>query len=411
MILDLERVVGKRQHLGIGETIALALLLRGRLVEGRLAGAALGIDHLDLLGAERAPEHGPVALLEGGLVDVELVDVDRPLDHVLAQAPGAGDEDRILEPGLGVDREDHPGGRQIGAHHLLDAGRERHLEVIETLVDPIGDRPVGEQRRVAAPDRIQHHLLATDVQIGIVLAGKARGRQILGRGRRAHRDRQILAIGLHELAPGGQDLLARPLGQARRIDDLAAAGAGAGQRLDIGLVEPIQLRMQFSPRIRLGERVAKRLRRDRKAVRLAHAERHELPVHLAERGILAADQRHVGIGDVGKPTDIGGLGHDAPHFFALRIAAATSAPARPSVIDLGQATAFARRPPDRAPLSSAGSRMEAGSEPANAQHKAVIAASVPDERASPSRIAPHQANNMGPSRQSLTDDSGFARLN
>jgi hypothetical protein len=77
-------VVGERQHLVVGQAVAFALLLRGRLVEGRLAGPARGIDHL---GAEDAPQHGPVAVAEGRLVDVELVRVDRALDDVLAEAP------------------------------------------------------------------------------------------------------------------------------------------------------------------------------------------------------------------------------------------------------------------------------------------------------------------------------------
>ena len=101
----------------------------------RLAGAALGVDHLDLLGAERAAQHAARCPPEGRLVDVELVRIDRALDDVLAQAPGAGDEHRVAKAGLGVDREHHPGAGEVGADHLLHADRERHLEVVEALVD------------------------------------------------------------------------------------------------------------------------------------------------------------------------------------------------------------------------------------------------------------------------------------
>ena len=71
---------------------------------------------------------------------------------------------------------------------FMHADRERDLEVVEALVDAVGDGAVGEQRGEAAPDRVEQHGLAADVQEGLVLAGEAGGRQILGGGRAAHRD-------------------------------------------------------------------------------------------------------------------------------------------------------------------------------------------------------------------------------
>ena len=62
--------------------------------------------HLDRLVSEQAAEHAAVARLEGGLVDIELVGIDRALHDVLAEAVGAGDEHDVAEAGLGVEREE-----------------------------------------------------------------------------------------------------------------------------------------------------------------------------------------------------------------------------------------------------------------------------------------------------------------
>ncbi len=190
VILDADGIVGELQHLLVGEAEAAPLLLARRPVDHRLAGAPLGIDHLDLLGAQGTAQHAAEALPVGGLVDVELVHVDRTLDHVLADAPGTGDEHRVLEAGLGVDREHHARACEVRADHLLHADREGDLEVVEALVDPVGDRPVGEQRGLAAAHGIQQQCRPAHVQVALVLAGEARRRQVLGRGRAADRHRQ-----------------------------------------------------------------------------------------------------------------------------------------------------------------------------------------------------------------------------
>ena len=46
----------------------------------------------------------------------------------------------------------------------------------------VGDGPVGEKGGEAGPARFQQHVVPADVEIGILLAGKGRVGQILGRG-------------------------------------------------------------------------------------------------------------------------------------------------------------------------------------------------------------------------------------
>jgi hypothetical protein len=93
-----------------------------------------------------------------GLCTIELVRVDRALHHRLAQAVGAGDEDHVLEAGLGVDREHHARGAEVAAHHALHTGRQRHVGMREALVHPVRDGAVVVERREHMPHAIEHRL-------------------------------------------------------------------------------------------------------------------------------------------------------------------------------------------------------------------------------------------------------------
>ena len=194
MGLDGDRGLGERQHLLVADAKALLLGFRGRdIVRGGAPGASR-IDHLDLLGAQRAAQHCPLVTLEGWLEHIEFVGVDRPLHHILAEAIGAGDEHHVAETGFRVEGEHHATRRQVGAHHFHDAHRKKHLEVVKAVVDPVVDRPIHEQAGKAAPHGVEQLRFTGDVQIGLVLAGEARRRQILGGGRTAYRDGEMPAV-------------------------------------------------------------------------------------------------------------------------------------------------------------------------------------------------------------------------
>jgi hypothetical protein len=116
---------------------------------------------------------GEVGIVEEGLEDLELVGIDGALHDVLAEAPGPGDQHELVEARFGVDGEHHARGRQVRAHHLLHPDRQRHLLVVEALEVAVGDRPVGEERGVAAAAGGQQRLGADHVQEGLLLAGEA----------------------------------------------------------------------------------------------------------------------------------------------------------------------------------------------------------------------------------------------
>lgn len=62
----------------------------------------------------------------------------------LTQSVGAGDEYGIANPDS-VSIEHHPGGGDVGNHHLHHPDGQRDLEAVEALVDPVVDGPIGER--------------------------------------------------------------------------------------------------------------------------------------------------------------------------------------------------------------------------------------------------------------------------
>src|SRR5690606_37159492 len=131
------------------------------------------------------------------------------------------------------------------------------------------------------------------VEIRLMLAGKACSRQVLGDGGAAYGDAQLLPILLDQFAPGRADLLPQLLVLRRRIDDLPGLGPGPRQRPHIVLVEIVEKFVQPLPGACLGQDVPIGLCSGREAVRDVQAERRELPVELAERSVLAADQWYI----------------------------------------------------------------------------------------------------------------------
>ena len=189
--LDLDRIVGEGEHVLVGEAEPLAIGLRGRHVARGLARTALDVHHLDLLAAEGAAPHGARSALERRLGYHELVRIDHALHDVLAEPVGGVHEHHVAESCLSVEREHDATRGEIRAHHPHDADRERNFEVIESLIEAVMDCTIGEQAREAALAGIEQSLLAMNVEVAVLLAGKARGRQVFGGGRAAYRKARV----------------------------------------------------------------------------------------------------------------------------------------------------------------------------------------------------------------------------
>ena len=246
VLLDGQRLPGQLLDLGVGEAEQRPLGLVGVDELGGLPDVrVVGVDHLDRLGADAALEHRGATGAQGGLVDVELVGVHGALDHRLAQAVGRGHEHRVVEAGLGVHREHHAGRADVGADHLLHAGRQRDRVVVEVVVHAVGDRAVVVERGEHLADRLQHAVDALDVQEGLLLAGERGVGQVLGGGAGAYGEGDLVA-------PVDQALVRRAdvglevLGERLVGDLLADRLADLGQRPGVVGVEVLELAARSS---------------------------------------------------------------------------------------------------------------------------------------------------------------------
>ena len=216
------------QLLGVGVADREPVLQFFRRVLGGHA-AGFAVDHARGLGADAAAQHRRPARFQVGLEQVELVGVDRALDHAFAQPVAGGDEHHAAVAGFGIQREQHAGRADVGAHHQLDAGRQRHVGVLEAVVDAVGDRPVVVQAGEHLVDPARDVFQAAHVEEGLLLARERGVRQVLGGGRGAYRDLDIVAEALEHLAPGTAYGLAECFGQRGFDDPGADFLAGLGQ--------------------------------------------------------------------------------------------------------------------------------------------------------------------------------------
>ena len=181
VLFDVHGNVRKAQHFRIGNAKPLPLGAWHRSNERRAAAAALAVNHANLLATEPPPQDAAKSLLQGRLVNVELVRIDLALDDGFAEAVTARDEDHIAKSGFGIEREDDATGADIRADHPHHGNREGDLEVVKTLVEAVGNRAIGEDRGKAAPAGFEQVLRAAHIEEAFVLAGKTCGRQIFRR--------------------------------------------------------------------------------------------------------------------------------------------------------------------------------------------------------------------------------------
>ena len=310
VLLDRTRVAGEFQNVLVGEAEASAVGLRGGDVSRRVLRLALDEDHLHGLVAEEAAQHRAVAGEIGRLVDVELVGVDGALNHVLAEAVGARHEDGVAKARLGVEGEHHTRRGDVGAHHLHHADRQRDLEVVEALVDSVVDRAIGEKTCETTAARVEQALVTLDVEVRILLAGEARRGQILGGRRAPHGEADLLAVLLLKRAVRAQNLGGQVVGETSAVDDLPGAFGFSCQRGDVGGVDVVEFSVQTVPGTGLVQHVAIGRGGDGESVRHADALPGQLLDHLAQGGVLSADQRHVVDAEVLKEADVPRCTHD-----------------------------------------------------------------------------------------------------
>ena len=165
----------------------------------------------------------------GAVVDDDVVGVHRAGHDRLAQ-PGAGVDHRAgPSPGDRVGGEQHAG--DLRGDHPLHNDRELYEAVVDPRVAAVADRTVGPERCPAAADRVEQGVGADHVEVGVLLTGEARRRQVLRGGRGADGDGHVGP----ERAVGRQHGLGDVIGHRRGED----RGPRAGGEAVLGAVEEL----------------------------------------------------------------------------------------------------------------------------------------------------------------------------
>ena len=286
VILDLQRVTGERLHIVVFEGEHTLLALRYGLDAHPLR-AVVGEHHAQRLAAPLPAHDGGTPLAKRRFVHVELVRVHLPLDHRLAEPPGSGDEDHLVETRLRIHGEHDAARTGVAAHHALHAGGQRNLSVIEILVHPVGDGPIVVERRVHGLDGGEHVIDAGHIEEGLLLPREGGLGQILGGGRRTHRHGRT-GVTFRERFVGGPDIGLEGIGKRRFGDPAAHPVPGGREGRHVFHVETVQLggdaRLEVVATQELPEGVGGR----RETAGHAHSGGRHGSNHLAKRGVLAA---------------------------------------------------------------------------------------------------------------------------
>ncbi len=293
VLLDDHGLLGQLADLGIGQAEARAL---GAVhFDGLDRTAGLGffaVDHLDRLAAQVAAQDSRAACLQGALVHVEFVRVDRTLHHGFAQAVGTGDEHHVAEARLGVEGEHDAGGAGFGADHALHAGGQGHQLVVEALVHAVGDGAVVEQGGEHFLGRADHVVDAADVEEGFLLAGERGVRKVFGGGRGTHGDGHVFVAGGH-FGEGRTDFAVKTRREVGFHDPLANLRTSLGQGVDVIHVECVERGVDTVVETTLFEKIAVRLRRSGKAARYRYTSTCEVADHLAQGCVLAPHMLYI----------------------------------------------------------------------------------------------------------------------
>ncbi len=304
MLLDEHGPVGQAADLFVVQHEGVALLVGRAPGAGGLAAVAAAVDHLLFLAAEMLLDDRAAAVpVEQRLEDQVFVRVHRAADHGLAEPPGRVDEHDPGESGLGVDGEHDAGTGLVGTHHDLYADRQRHVEVVETVLLPVGDGPVGKQGGIAAAAGLQQLIASPDIEVGLLLAGETRLRQVFGGGAAAHGHRRLVpSAAPRQRVVGLRDGFRHGLRELAVADHLTHRAARMVQR-DFAGSEFFELVPDPLAQLVVLQEFAIGGGGGREAVGHPDAAVGQPAEHLAERGILAADRIRVRRIDVGEIPD------------------------------------------------------------------------------------------------------------
>jgi len=152
---------------------------------------------------------------------------------------------------------------------------------------------------------VQHGIDADHVQEGLLLTGKAGIGQVLGRGRRAHRERSARVARGQRLEVAANRLI-EIVRKRRVLDPLPDLRTGLSQGPHVVGVQRGQALLDAGGQPVVGEEAPECIRGRRETAGHPHAGCSQLTDHFAERGVLAAYRLDVGHPQFFKGNDQGG---------------------------------------------------------------------------------------------------------
>ena len=176
--------------------------------------------------------------------------------------------------------------------------------MLEAVVDPVGDRAVVVEAGEDLVDPGQHIVEAAHVEEGLLLPGKRGIGQVLGGGRRAHRNGQVLAEALLHFRPGVRDRTVQRVGEGGLDDPPANVRPRCSQRLDVVGLQALEAAGDLRVQAGLGQELAERIGGGGEAARNVHPGGGQVGDHFAQRGVLAADLVEVVHAELVEPADI-----------------------------------------------------------------------------------------------------------
>jgi len=165
----------------------------------------------------------------------------------------------------------------------------------------IRDSPIREEGGKAALAGINHGFRPTDIEVGVLLAGKGGVREVLGGGGRTDRNIDALAVFLFHFVVGADDRLAQVGRELGGADDISRFGTALLEVTQIVGVQPGQGVANGGLNPRLFEEVAIGKGGDGVPIGHRHPLRRQLLMHFTQGSILAAHYRHILDANVIKP--------------------------------------------------------------------------------------------------------------
>jgi hypothetical protein len=180
------------------------------------------------------------------------------------------------------------------------------LLMVESSVSAIRNRPIGKQRRKALLAGVEERPMALHVQVCLLLSSKARIGQIFRGSAAAHRDVRRVHVATPQPRVGVDDFRFQILRQFNTQDCLSHLAGALTEVLEVACIKIAKNLFDFLVETRFAQNIAIRISGDRKAVRHFDAFGCQFSAHLAQRGILAADERNVIDANFVEPSDVFG---------------------------------------------------------------------------------------------------------